>query len=62
MKRCSTMLIGDLGEAKDMTKSQFELRMLILADLKLAIQGANSDNKYEKLLGAYHAQQAIEKL
>ena len=44
-----------------MTGEQKKLRAMILADLKMALVGGNSDDKYERLLGAYHIQQAIEK-
>ena len=44
-----------------MTDEQKKFKSMILADLKLALVGGNSDDKYERLLGAYHIQQAIEK-
>ena len=44
-----------------MTDEQKKLRAMILADLKMALVGGNSEDKYERLLGAYHIQQAIEK-
>lgn len=44
-----------------MTDEQKKLKAMILADLKLALVGGGSDDKYERLLGAYHVQQAIEK-
>lgn len=44
-----------------MTDEQKKFKAMILADLKLALVGGGSDDKYERLLGAYHVQQAIEK-
>ncbi len=37
-----------------MTDEQKKLKVMILADLKMALVGGNSEDKYERLLGAYH--------
>ena len=39
-----------------MTDEQKKLKAMILADLKLALVGGGLDDKYERLLGAYHVQ------
>lgn len=44
-----------------MTKDQKLSKLMILADLKFVFAHANSDDKMERLLSAYHMQQAIEK-
>lgn len=44
-----------------MTKEQKLFRGIIKADLKVAQNNANSDVKAERLLAAYHVQQAVEK-
>ena len=44
-----------------MTKEQKLYKALILADLKLAMDNYDSDEKAVRLQAAYHAQQAIEK-
>lgn len=44
-----------------MTKEQKQYKGLILADLRIVSNYANSKVKYEKLQAAYHMQQAIEK-
>lgn len=44
-----------------MTKEQLNIKGLIKADLKIATDNADSIVKAEKLMAAYHTQQAIEK-
>lgn len=45
-----------------MTKDQKQFRGLILADLNIAKDYMDSDNKQMRLMAAYHIQQAVEKI
>ena len=44
-----------------MTKEQKQYKLLILADLRIALNYYDSDDKALRLQAAYHMQQAIEK-
>lgn len=44
-----------------MTKDEKRFKLLIMADLRVAKKLILSDNKYDRLIAAYHIQQAIEK-
>lgn len=44
-----------------MTKTQKEYKMLILSDLRIADNYKDSIDKSDRLMAAYHVQQAIEK-
>ena len=44
-----------------MTKEQKQFKLLILSDLKIAASLKDSESKSDRLMAAYHVQQAIEK-
>ena len=44
-----------------MTKAQKQFKLLILSDLKIAASLKDSESKSDRLMAAYHVQQAIEK-
>ena len=44
-----------------MTKAQKQYKLLILSDLKIAASLKDSESKSDRLMAAYHVQQAIEK-
>ena len=44
-----------------MTKEQKQFKMLIKADLRIVERNWDADDKSDRLMAAYHMQQAIEK-